>query len=95
MKVNELLIKPVLTEKATQLANRQVYTFEVNLKANKKNIAAVLEKLYPVKVAAVRLVVRPGKVRRTGRKMISRKTSQRKIAYITVKEGKIDLFPQT
>ncbi len=94
MKINELLVKPVLTEKATNLASKKVYSFEVSKKANKSQVTMAVEKIYGVKVAGVRMVIRPGKVRRIGRKMTSKKLSDRKIAYISLSEGKIDLFPQ-
>lgn len=94
MRIDQIIIKPVLTEKATNLVKNKVYTFEVNPKANKFQIAESLEKLYQIKVGAVRVARRAGKVRKTGRKMIPKKTVPRKIAYIQVKEGKIDLFPQ-
>jgi large subunit ribosomal protein L23 len=94
MKVNEVLIKPILTEKATKLATEKVYTFEVNKRSSKNQIAKTIEDLYQVKVDKVRVVTRTGKIRRVGRKMKPKATGDRKIAYIYLKEGKIDLFPQ-
>ena len=35
MIINKILIKPILTEKATNLVQSKVYMFEVDLKANK------------------------------------------------------------
>jgi large subunit ribosomal protein L23 len=94
MKVNNVLLKPILTEKGTRLASMKTYAFVVNPNTNKNQIAKALESLYGVKVASVRVATRPGKVRRAGKRMTPKKQSNRKIAYITVKEGKIDLFPQ-
>ena len=94
MQIDNVFIRPVMTEKATQFVGRKIYTFEVNPKATKTQIAAALKKLYPVKVGAIRTVTRQGKTRRTGKKMVPQKMNNRKIAYITVTEGKIDLFPQ-
>ena len=45
MKIDEILIKPMLTEKGTNLAKNKVYMFEVNLKANKHKVKQALEKL--------------------------------------------------
>ena len=95
MKLNEVIIKPVLTEKATQKANNKVYTFEINPQANKTKVKEVIEKLFKVKVESVRIINRQGKMRRSGRKMIQKKMANRKIALIGVKEGKIEIFPQT
>ncbi|MFH0979636.1 MAG: 50S ribosomal protein L23 [Candidatus Roizmanbacteria bacterium] len=95
MKINDVIIAPILTEKATNLVKDQVYMFEVNLKANKFQIKEILEKLYKVKVSDVRLMIRKGKSRKFGRRMTTKKLADRKIAFIKLKEGKIDLFPQT
>jgi len=94
MKIDEVLLKPMLTEKATNLANSKVYMFEVNLKANKHNVKESLEKLYKVKVGQVKIMVRKGKKRRVGRRMKVKNMADKKIAFIKVSEGKIDLFPQ-
>ena len=95
MKINQVIVNPVLTEKATDLAKNQVYMFVVNLKANKFQIKNVLEKIYKVKVGRVRVMIRKGKSRRSGRRMVTKKLANKKIAYVKLKEGKIDLFPQT
>lgn len=94
MKINEVILKPVLTEKATNLTKGKVYMFEVGMKANKHQVKSSLEKLYKVTVKSVRMMVRKGKERRAGRRMQAKKLSDTKIAYIVVKEGTIDLFPQ-
>lgn len=94
MKINKVVIKPVLTEKATQFAASNTYTFQVDRNSNKNQVAHFLEKLYKVKVADVRIVSRIGKVKRVGRKMQNKKLSNIKIAYVTLSEGKIDIFPQ-
>lgn len=95
MKINEVIISPVLTEKATDLVKNQIYMFNVNLKANKSQIKESIEKIYKVKVDQVRVMIRKGKKRKVGRKMKIKKITNRKVAYIKLKEGKIDIFPQT
>lgn len=95
MNINQVIIKPVVTEKAMHLVKSNVYTFQVHNDSSKPQIADVLEKLYKVKVAKIRIVSRDGKMKRVGKKMQYKKTADRKIAYIQLKEGKIDLFPQT
>lgn len=95
MKINEVLYKPVVTEKATNLAARQIYTFEVNLKANKNKVKEALEILYKVKVGKIRIILRKGKEKKVGRFAKIKKLANKKIAIVEVKEGKIDLFPQS
>lgn len=92
--IDRTIIRPVLTEKATTLARANTYTFEVHSEANKFQIAEVLEQIYKVKVGKVRVMTRSGKVRRAGRKMQTRMLPDRKVAYVTLKEGTIDLFPK-
>jgi large subunit ribosomal protein L23 len=94
MQINHIVIAPVITEKATHLAQGNVYTFQVAMKANKDQIKHALEQLYKVKVGEIKTVTREGKMRRAGKKMQPTMTADKKIAYVTVKEGKIDLFPQ-
>lgn len=94
MKIEKVFIKPIVTEKATGLASRQIYAFEVNTKANKAQIAAALEKLYKVKVAGVQVILRKGKSKKVGRLGKTKKLADKKIALVKVSEGKIDLFPQ-
>lgn len=94
MKINDVLIRPILTEKATNLAKNKVYTFEVNLDANKHQIKTVVEKLYAVKIGKIHIMIRKGKKRRVGKRMQTKKLIDKKLALIAVKEGKIDLFPQ-
>ncbi len=94
MKTDLVLIRPVLTEKATTLAAGKVYMFEVAPRANKHQIKEALERLYKVKVADIKIAVRKGKTRRVGRKLTIKKLTDKKIAFIKLAEGKIDLFPQ-
>lgn len=94
MNIKEVIISPVLTEKATEETKNKVYMFNVNLKANKLQIKETIEKIYKVKVIGVRIMIRKGRNKKSGRKMLIKKTSNRKIAYVKLKEGKIDIFPQ-
>ncbi|MFA5136262.1 MAG: 50S ribosomal protein L23 [Patescibacteria group bacterium] len=94
MKIEDVIIKPVLTEKATQASSRKVYTFQVNNRANKNQVRTVLETVYKVKVDNIRISIRKGKMKRVGKRMVTKQLSDRKIAFITLKEGSIPVFPQ-
>lgn len=95
MKSDTILIKPILTEKATNLVKNQVYTFAVNPKANKFQIKDVIETLYKVKVGEIKSMMRKGKQRRVGKRMTTKQLSDKKIVYVKLTSGKIDVFPQT
>ncbi len=91
-----VLIKPIITEKATadsELNNR--FSFVVNNKANKIEIKNAVESAYGVSVTKVRTVnVRPDrKSRYTKTGVITGKTSAYIKAYVQVAEGEtIDLY---
>ena len=94
MKINDTILKPVLTEKATTQAQMKVYTFEVAKKATKFTVKQTLEKLYGVKVGNVKMLIRKGKIKKVGRKMKSKQQPDIKIAHVQLKEGSITIFPQ-
>ncbi len=94
MKINDIIVKPLVTEKTTRLAQDKVYAFQVNPKANKHQVTEVVEQFYKVEVDNVRMITRKGKEKRVGRKMMTKQMPDTKIAYIRVKKGTIDLFPQ-
>jgi large subunit ribosomal protein L23 len=96
-KINEVLIRPLLTEKITSLQDSgvNVYGFVVAKNANKIDIANAVEKKFNVKVTNVRTVIRKGQVRtqfrRSGR--FTGRTATIKKAYVTLEKGqKIDFF---
>ncbi|MEP6262358.1 MAG: 50S ribosomal protein L23 [Gillisia sp.] len=91
-----ILIKPIITEKATADSElKNSYAFVVNNKANKIEIKGAVESAYGVSVTKVRTVnVRPDrKTRFTKTGVITGKTSAFKKAYVQVAEGEtIDLY---
>lgn len=95
MEINQVLIKPKITEKGLKGVKNSVYLFEVNIKANKHQIKEAIEKLFGVTVSWVKTIIRKGKIKRVGRLMKEKKLPKIKLAYVKVEKGKIDLFPQT
>ncbi len=92
--MHTLSFKPLMTEKASQLSGRSVYAFAVKQDMNKYQIAEALEKMYKIKVANVKIAKKKGKVRRVGKLGRTKQLPDMKIAYVKLKEGKIDIFPQ-
>jgi len=85
MRSEQIIIEPVITEKAVAERVLSRYVFRVNPLANKTSIAQAVEKLFKVKVRAVNTNrVRP-KRRVMGRSM--GKTSHWKKAYVTLEAG--------
>lgn len=94
MHLSYIFKKPLLTEKALQNAAKGIYSFVVDGGVTKHQLAKGCEDLFNVKVSTVRTITRKGKVKRVGRKMQKKERPEKKIAIITLKEGKIDVFPQ-
>jgi large subunit ribosomal protein L23 len=96
MKLSEVLIKPILTEKAnSQQESLRRYAFKVARKANKLEIKKAVEEFYGVTITNVNTVVVPGKnkTRYTKKGFTKGQKSAYKKAFITVAEGEtIDLY---
>jgi len=96
MKSSEVLIKPILTEKANaQQEKLNRYAFKVARKANKLEIKKAVEEFYGVTVVDVNTSVVPGKdkTRYTKAGFIKGRKPAYKKAMITVAEGTtIDLY---
>jgi len=91
MREEQIIIRPILTEKARELAEKGQYVFEVSKLANKSEIKKAIEKLFKVKVEKVRIVNLPAKPRRFGR-VFGKKKGIKK-ALVKLKEGqKIEIF---
>ncbi len=82
MKPEDIIIAPVITEKSNDGMQEGKYTFEVNKKATKVDIANAVEKLFEVKVLKVNTVTVKGKMKRMGR--YEGKTSDWKKAIVTI-----------
>lgn len=90
--IHNVLIKPVMTEKAvTASQQNNTYAFEVALEANKIQIRKAVEDAFKVKVTAVRTAMRRGGQRRFGYRRVTQPSVKR--AYVTLAEGdRIDLL---
>lgn len=81
----DLIIKPLVTEKATYMMEDNKYTFEVAPKATKTEIKAAIESLFAVNVVKVNTINPPRKKRRVGR-FLGYKPHYKK-AIVTLQEG--------
>jgi large subunit ribosomal protein L23 len=96
MKLSDVLVKPILSEKANKQAEKENrYAFIVDRKANKLEIKKAVEEFYGVQVADVNTSVVPGKTKSKFTKagyIVGRKPAKKK-AIVTVAEGEtIDLY---
>ena len=86
----DIIIAPVITEKAAVQAEGNVYTFKVAADANKIEIKKAIEEAFGVKVVKVNTLNTKAKDKRVGR--YTGKTNTYKKAFITLADGdKIEL----
>ncbi len=91
MNLYEVIRRPILTEKNTELMQQNQYTFEVARGANKIQIKEAVELAFGVEVIKVRTMIVPGKPRRRGRTVGS--STPWKKAIVTLAPGdRIDVF---
>lgn len=83
--VIDVLKAPLITEKGTFVAESGQVVFKVDPRANKDQIRMAVEKLFDVKVSAVRTVNYLGKTKRMGRRVGSK--PKWKKAYVTLVKG--------
>ena len=92
----EILIKPIITEKMTSLAEKlNRYGFVVDRSTNKVQIRQAVEKMYGVKVESVNTQQYVGKVktRNTTRGIAVGRVNRSKRAFVTLKNGEaIDFY---
>lgn len=85
------IVKPLITEKASDLSTISKYVFAVNIKANKLEVAKAIESIYGVKPVAVNIIKMKGKTVSRGR--ISGKRKDFKKAIVSLKKGdKIEIY---
>jgi large subunit ribosomal protein L23 len=89
----DVIIRPLISEKSSDLMEENKYTFVVSGKANKIEIKRALEEIFDVKVKAVNTANFKGKRKRLGRYPMGKQPGWKK-AVITLAEGSkpIELF---
>jgi large subunit ribosomal protein L23 len=66
METHEVLIRPVISEKSTELSGANKYTFVVSKRANKIEIRRAVEERFNVRVSSVRTINMPAKEKGAG-----------------------------
>ncbi|MEO8530127.1 MAG: 50S ribosomal protein L23 [Deltaproteobacteria bacterium] len=81
----DVIVKPIVTEKATMASEHGAVVFEVAMSATKPEIKEAVEAVFNVKVKAVNTTIRKGKTKRfKGRPGTQRSVKK---AYVTLMEG--------
>ena len=90
----EIILKPIVSEKSVLSMKRNKYSFEVRPNSNKIEIAKAVENAFNVRVKSVNIINLKGK-RKMFRGIVG-EMKKRKKAVVTLKEGdKIQIFEGT
>jgi len=81
----DVILSPVITEKATYASERNQVVFNVARKATKPQIKEAVEKLFDVKVKNVNTLIRKGKIK-AFRGSVGEQSDVKK-AIVTLEEG--------
>lgn len=88
---HQIIVRPLITEKNTNLMEYNKYSFEVLIEASKPDIKRAIETIFSVTVTKVHTMNVRGKLRRRGREVGY--TRNWKKAIVTVAEGdRIEIF---
>lgn len=91
MNAHQIIVRPLITEKNTNLMAFNKYSFEVDRNASKPQIKRAVEEIFNVTVTKVHTMNMRGKKRRRG--MQFGYTADWKKAIVTLAEGdRIELF---
>ena len=92
----QVLIRPVVSEKSYALMEDGVYVFVVAPDATKIDVRHAVEQAFSVRVSNVNTLNRKGKIRRNRKTNTIGKRSSTKRAVVTLVPGdRIDLFEKT
>lgn len=85
MRIEDIIRRPLITEKSTEMRDDNIYAFEVAMGANKVEIQRAVEAQFKVRVSEVRTARMHGKERRQGR-YFGRRPDWKK-AYVRLADG--------
>ena len=95
MRINNVIHKPLVTEKSMKLAEDGRYVFKVAKSVTKNKIIKEIENLFDVEVVSVNTMIMPKKVRRVFKKGYYTNLPKWKKAVVQLKKGqKIDLISE-
>ncbi len=87
-----VLVRPLITEKATRLGADNKYCFEVRRVANKMQIKEAVEKGFDVKVLNVHVMIMKGKPKRVRGNRIKHAPNWKKAIVTLHPDDKLELF---
>ena len=91
MDARDILIRPIVSEKSTDLLQDNKYTFLIPIKANKVQVRQAVEQIFKVKVQSVNTIRMIGKTKRMG-KSVGKRSDYKKAIVPLVPGNQIEIF---
>jgi len=88
----DIILRPIITEKSTDLVSNKKYTFQVAKHANKTNIKLAIEQIFKVEVEKVSIINQKPRPRRVGRHSGYKKAYKKAIIKLTPASDEITVF---
>ncbi len=92
MTAQEIIVRPIITEKTMAGVAIKKYTFEVDKKATKIDVARAIEELFSVKVQKVNTLHVRGRMRRQGRTQGYTRSWKKAVVTLTQESKTIEFF---
>ncbi|MET4561674.1 50S ribosomal protein L23 [Lysinibacillus sp. NPDC048646] len=92
MEARDILKRPVITERSSELMAEKKYTFEVDTRANKTQVKDAVEEIFGVEVEKVNVLNYKGKFKRVGRYGGYTNKRRKAIVKLTADSKDIELF---
>ncbi|WP_088006754.1 50S ribosomal protein L23 [Indiicoccus explosivorum] len=92
MEARDILKRPVITERSSELMAERKYTFEVDTRANKTQVKDAVEEIFGVDVEKVNIMNYKGKFKRMGRFGGYTNKRRKAIVKLTADSKDIEIF---
>lgn len=92
MDVCDIIKRPVITERSSDIMAEKKYTFEVDVRANKTQVKDAVQEIFGVKVEKVNIMNYKGKFKRMGKHAGYTNKRRKAIVKLTADSKEIELF---
>jgi large subunit ribosomal protein L23 len=92
MDARDIIKRPVITERSSDLMAEKKYTFEVDVRANKTQVKDAVQEIFGVKVEKVNIMNYKGKFKRVGKHAGYTNKRRKAIVKLTADSKEIELF---
>lgn len=92
MDVRDIIKRPVITERSTDVMADKKYTFDVDVRANKTQVKDAVQEIFGVKVSKVNVMNYKGKFKRMGKHAGYTNKRRKAIVTLTADSKEIEFF---